>query len=153
LHNPRSRLLYEQCPAVVLRFGDGRPEARFEVSRARASGRDHAIVELRGIDDRDAAAALRGAELCVERATLPEPAEGELYLIDLRGLRVERPDGQRVGTVRDAIEYPAAQVMAVEVPGGVLEIPLAAPYFVEARLAAGVVIVDAIEDLEIVKDG
>jgi len=148
LYNPASSLL-ETRPEIVLRGPAGRPERVVRIAEARRSGGAFMLVALEGVGDRDAAAELRGAELCIARAALPALDEGELYVIDLIGLRVERPDGAVVGQVLEVIDYPASQVLAVETPTGALEVPMLAPYFVEARIAQGVVIVDAIEDLEL----
>ncbi|MDE7242110.1 MAG: ribosome maturation factor RimM [Desulfovibrio sp.] len=66
------------------------------------------LLTLAGVDSRDAAEALRGALLCVPRAELPEPPEGEAYLADLMGADVVLPDGSRVGRL-DHVEQPAGQ--------------------------------------------
>lgn len=66
------------------------------------------LLTLAGVAGRDAAEALRGALLCVPRAELPEPDEGEAYLADLMGADVVLPDGSRVGRL-DHVEQPAGQ--------------------------------------------
>ena len=153
LFNPGSDALERRGLEVVLRGPGPKPEAPYRVTSAKRSGADYMLLALEGVGDRDAAVALRGAELCVPREALPPAAEGELYLVDLIGLRAQRPNGTPVGPVRNVHEYPASQVLVVEVEGGTLEIPLSAPYFVEARLADGLVIVDALEDLDLIPAG
>lgn len=66
------------------------------------------LVSLEGVTTRDEAEALRGAGLCVPRADLPEPPEGEVYLADLLGVDVVLPDGSRLGHL-DHVEMPAGQ--------------------------------------------
>jgi 16S rRNA processing protein RimM len=58
----------------------------------------------------------RGAELTVERATLPSlPAEeGEFYVFQLVGLSVEQEDGRVLGRVRDVLQYPANDVLELD---------------------------------------
>lgn len=59
-------------------------------------------VTLAGVADRNAAEALRGSELLVDRSELPELPDDEFYLVDTIGLPVERDrDGvaQALGTV------------------------------------------------------
>jgi 16S rRNA processing protein RimM len=153
LYNPDSSALEHGRVEIVLRGPGERGETPHRVVAAKRSGLDFLLLALEGIADRDAAAALRGAELCVPRDALPPAREGELYLVDLVGLRAERPDGALVGQVRGVHEYPASQVLLVGVEGGTLEVPLFAPYFVEARVAEGRVIVDQLEDLELVPSG
>lgn len=53
------------------------------------------LVALEGIDERDAAHALIGREVSVERVALPE---GEHYLADLVGFSVRTTVGEAIGT-------------------------------------------------------
>lgn len=57
------------------------------------------IAALPGIADRDAAAALVGAEIRVLRAVLPKPKRGEYYWTDLEGMEVVAVDGTALGRV------------------------------------------------------
>jgi 16S rRNA processing protein RimM len=59
-------------------------------------------------------AVARGAELAVERASLPGLAEDEFYVFELVGLRVEEEDGRLLGQVRDVLEYPANDVLELD---------------------------------------
>ena len=52
---------------------------------------------LDGIDTRDAAEALRGAEIRVNRADLPPAGKDEWYWADLEGLEVRNLEGQPLG--------------------------------------------------------
>jgi 16S rRNA processing protein RimM len=150
LYNPASEALERGGIEIVLRGPGSCGEIPHRIVAAKRSGVDYVLVALEGVGDRDAAVALRGAELCVPRDALPPAGEGELYLVDLIGLSVERPDGSAVGRVKGVHEYPASQVLVVAVQGGTLEVPLFAPYFVEARVSEGRVIVDHLEDLELI---
>jgi 16S rRNA processing protein RimM len=77
----------------------GRGEERtVEVEDGRAHGAN-VVAKLRGIDDRDAARELVGADIAVERSKLPECEPGEYYWTDLEGLEVVTPAGERLGTV------------------------------------------------------
>jgi 16S rRNA processing protein RimM len=61
-------------------------------------------------------AVARGAELAVPRDSLPElPAEeGEFYVFQLVGLRVEQEDGRVLGRVREVLQYPANDVLELD---------------------------------------
>ena len=86
-----------------------------ELSGAR--GRDTAkgvVATLPGVDDRDAAEALRGTEVWVSRALLPPPAPGEYYWVDLEGLRVVNADGIAFGTVSHLFSTGANDVLVVQ---------------------------------------
>lgn len=151
LHNPDSDLLAAQR-RLWLRASGAPPEqesAREALVRScRRSGADYVLLALEGVDDREAAQALRGQELCVPRAQLPPLQEGEHYLIDLIGLRVVLADGTAVGTVERALEYPAAQVLRVVMTDGAIELPLREPYVQEVRVEAGEIVAGEIDDLE-----
>jgi 16S rRNA processing protein RimM len=148
LHNPDSELL-EEHPEVILRGPGSQPERPAQIRTTHMHRRGLLLVAIAGCGDRDAAAALRGAELCVARTALPRLPDGEHYLVDLIGLQAQRRDGSVVGTVAETIAYPASQVLRVRTNEGTWEIPWIAPYVVEIKLDAGLVIVDHLEDLEI----
>lgn len=90
--------------------------AVIEITRLR-QGKDGMIAGLRGIADRNAAEALKGVELFVPRARLPNPARGEAYVHDLIGLAVALPGGTVLGTIRDVANYGAGDLIDVERPG------------------------------------
>src|SRR5437899_2116750 len=84
---------------VRVRMHDPASEALAGVERVRVGGaervverasRDKAewLVKLAGVDDRDAAEALRGLAVEVRRADLPRLDDGEFYLADLVGYAV-----------------------------------------------------------------
>jgi 16S rRNA processing protein RimM len=74
-------------------------------------------VAFEGVTDRDAAAALRGAQVEVERGDWPAPAAGEYYRDDLLGLEVRNASGELLGTVQYFIETPGNPVMVVRGAG------------------------------------
>lgn len=71
------------------------------------------VAALAGIDDRDTARTLIGAEIAVLRDELPPPDEGEYYWIDLEGLRVETIEGRELGVVDHLFATGANDVMVV----------------------------------------
>ncbi len=70
-------------------------------------------VALDGVEDRDAAEALRGCEILVERAALPPPQAHEYYREDLLGFTVRNVEGVVLGTVQHFLTAPATAVMVV----------------------------------------
>jgi 16S rRNA processing protein RimM len=72
------------------------------------------VALLPDIADRDAADALRGTEIWVPRSTLPPPAPGEYYWVDLEGLRVVNLEGVDFGTVSHLFSTGANDVMVVQ---------------------------------------
>jgi 16S rRNA processing protein RimM len=144
LFNPDSTFL-ENAPTVVLRIGADQHAAA--IVDYRSSERGYGLLAIDRCQSREQAEALRGAELCVPRENLPEIGEGEFYYADLEGLAVITPNGDRVGSVRQVISYPAADVLLVESPAGLLEVPLREPYLVRVDVAHGIVVVDYVEDI------
>jgi 16S rRNA processing protein RimM len=105
-------------PAVELAVGldDPRPR-RCRVLRVRAGKAGEARVAVEGIEDRDAASALRGREVIGEARHLEPLAPGEYRWYELVGCRVyvsEDPDAAPVGTVREIWETGAHDVLVVE---------------------------------------
>ena len=80
----------------TLRTRAGESTVEVEDGRAQGSG---VVAKLRGVDDREAARELIGADIAVERSALPACEPGEYYWTDLEGLEVVTPAGDRLGTV------------------------------------------------------
>jgi 16S rRNA processing protein RimM len=80
-----------------------------------ASGRSggQLTVKLAGVADRDAAAALRGAQVGVPRSELPPRAAHDFYRADLIGCGVVNLRGEHLGVVDHFVEIPAHAVMVV----------------------------------------
>ena len=76
---------------------------------------DRPILRLAGVESREAAEALRGADLLVPRSVAPPLEEDEWWAEDLRGCRVV--DGDReLGLVARLVPLPSCE--ALEVTGG-----------------------------------
>ncbi len=81
------------------------------------------LLDLKGVDDRRAAAALGGEALLLDRAELGSPEEGEFYVGDLVGLAALDEAGERVGEVAETFETAAHEVLVVRTPDGDLLVP------------------------------
>ncbi len=146
LYNPGSDLLAGR-PRVRLRLPDGEERDATVVS-ARDVGKG-VLVRLAGVDDRDAAEALRGAEVCVPRDAFPPLAEGEFYACDLEGARAVLRSGEEVGHVAGIASYPTCDVLLVDRAGGKrLEVPLLDAYVGKVDAAGGVVELVTLDGLE-----
>ena len=146
VYNPDSDLLAGR-PRVTLRLADG-SERDAEITTARAVDKG-LLVRFAGVDDRDAAEALRGTEICVPRNEFPDLDEGEFYACDVEGARAVLTGGEEIGHVAGLANYPTCDVLLVDRPsGGRLEIPLLAPYVGKVDTTAGVVEILTIDGLE-----
>lgn len=76
------------------------------------------VVKIIGVEDRDAAEALKGTRLYVERSALPDTEENEYYHADLIGLKAEDTEGQPLGTVIAMHAFGAGDIVEIERPSG-----------------------------------
>ena len=92
----------------------GREDAWVEY-RIEERGRSGGVptAKLSGIEDRDQAAALRGAKISVPRAGLPKPGDKEFYRTDLIGCEVVNTEGVGLGVVQHFVETAAQALMVV----------------------------------------
>jgi 16S rRNA processing protein RimM len=111
---------YTADPAALGDYGnlhseDGRV---FEVLEIREA-KNIAIVRFRGINDRNAAEALAGLELFIERDNLPddELEEDEFYYADLEGLEAVDEEGKSYGTVSAVYDFGAGDLLELKGPG------------------------------------
>lgn len=89
------------------------------------------LVRFAGIEDRDQAAAHRGALLRIARALLPPLATGEYYPDDLPGCVAESQHGAPLGQVVAVFSNGAQLVIVVQDPAGrELMVPLVPAHLV-----------------------
>ena len=93
-------------------------------------------VKLEGVNDRDRAVLLRGAEIAVPRALMPEPEAGAYYWTDLIGLTVVNEAQEMLGQVAQLLETGANDVLVVK--SGEVErlIPFVAAFIREVNLTS-----------------
>ena len=56
----------------------------------------------------------RGRQIRIDRSQLPPPKKGEVYWVDLEGLKVRTTEGQLLGTVDHLFATPANDVLVVK---------------------------------------
>jgi 16S rRNA processing protein RimM len=71
------------------------------------------IVQFQELADRDSAEVWRGRYLLAPFSELPPPAEDEVYLHDLVGMKVESRSGDPLGTVSTLYELPQGVMLDV----------------------------------------
>jgi 16S rRNA processing protein RimM len=70
-------------------------------------------VAFEGITDRSTSERWRGRTLLLPEDEVQPPAEGELFIHDLVGMRVVRVSGEAVGEVSEVFEMPQGLVIEV----------------------------------------
>jgi 16S rRNA processing protein RimM len=137
-------------PEDVAAYGPVADEAGERQFALRAVGRAKGVViaTIAGIGDRDAAAALKGTRLYVERSALPAPGEEEYYHADLLGLAAVLRDGTRLGTVRAVHDFGAGDSLEVaRTGGGTVLVPFPRAAVPVVDVAGGWVVIDPPEGL------
>ena len=82
------------------------------------AGNKTAVARFEGVDSREAAEALRGSLIEIDRDALPPLEPGEYYHNDLIGLPCVDADGTAVGTVAAVEDFGAGELLDIEKPGG-----------------------------------
>jgi 16S rRNA processing protein RimM len=103
------------------------------------------VAQFAGMEDREAAVALKGLEVAVPREQLPGAAENEFYWADLIGLRVVNLEQHEFGRVARVLQTGANDVLVVAGGNGNERetlIPFIASAIRQVDLAAGVISVD-----------
>ncbi|WP_037081424.1 ribosome maturation factor RimM [Neorhizobium vignae] len=116
----------------------------FEILEIREA-KNIAIVRFRGINDRNAAEALAGLELFIERDNLPddELEEDEFYYADLEGLEAVDEEGKSYGTVSAVYDFGAGDLLELKGPGRrPALIPFSEAAVLEIDLEGGKIIID-----------
>jgi 16S rRNA processing protein RimM len=131
----------------VLRLANGERVAR-KLAEARWQ-HGKLLGRFEQIDDRDAAATLRGATIEIERSKLPPPREREYYRADLIGLPVSNLAGVELGRVRHFVDAPAGPLMVVQGGDGREHwVPAVPDHLRKVDLAEGRIEVDWPAELE-----
>lgn len=101
------------------------------------------VARLQGVDDREAAAALRGSTIAVPRSALPATAPGEYYWADLIGLEVSDSNGQVLGRVEEMMETGVHDVLVIRGEGRQTLVPFVqGPIVTRVDVAAGQIVVE-----------
>jgi 16S rRNA processing protein RimM len=75
------------------------------------------VAMAEGVDDRNAAEALRGHEIHIPRSDFPRTPDGEYYWVDLIGLDVVNRESQLLGRVIGLIDTGPHAVLRILPPG------------------------------------
>lgn len=110
-----SKSWYLQAPEARFRPGfsafSGTVSLRIDESKIHS---DSIVAKISGVDDRNAAEALRGARIFLPRSSFPAASKDEYYWVDLIGLEVVNREGVALGCVRDLMSTGPHSVLCVE---------------------------------------
>jgi 16S rRNA processing protein RimM len=131
---------------VLLRLADG-AERSLEAQNVRWH-RGRLLLQLDGIDNRDAADDLRGATVEIDLAQATPLGEGQYYHHQVIGLRAVTEGGEVLGQVAAILETGANDVYQIATPeGGELLLPAIGSVIKKIDLDAGEMVVHLLEGL------
>ncbi len=132
--------LFDYSPWFVRESGGQWREVKVADHRPMGQG---FLVLLEGVGAREEALPYAGLDIGIRRSSLPPAPEGQVYLQDLVGLRVEGLDGVSLGTVLRVVDHGAAPIMEVSPSGHGKDVQLIpfvrGPIVTAVDLDAGVV--------------
>ena len=118
-HGIRGELLlktYTGAPEDIAAYGplsneSGTKQFALKVVRVTPKG---VIARIKGVDDRNAAEALKSMALYIERSKLPNPVDDEFYHSDLIGLAAVDAAGDDLGTIERVLDFGAGTILEVK---------------------------------------
>ncbi len=84
------------------------------VEGSRSLRGDLMVVKFRGVDTRNAAEEIKGADLTIPESGMQALSPGEFYRYQLLGLTVWSAEGQRIGVVKDILPTGSNDVFLVQ---------------------------------------
>ena len=105
------------------------------------------IVKFNGVDDRNGAESLRGAECLIKEDDIPEREDGSFYAFQLIGLEAQNLDGRYIGIINDVLESPGQRLIVIDADGREVLIPEVPEFVKELDLKSGCIKIAPIEGL------
>lgn len=141
-----SPFLFDEVPCLYLARKGQKPR-RFVVRSSRTH-KGRVLLTFKGVDGRDQAENLRGMEVLVREADLPETGEDEVYMYELEGMEVGLEDGTVVGTISNFILAPGQETWVISTSDGKeILFPAVEEFVLSVDLDAEKIVVDPPEGL------
>ena len=113
----------KQYKKIVLQEPTDRGQETYSVVKSREQGK-LGILQLEGVGTREAAEALQGSKICLNKADFPTLDSDEYYWHQLEGLVVMTESGQELGRVSRLFNTTAHDIMVVAGAGHEFMIPV-----------------------------
>ncbi|NYZ13493.1 ribosome maturation factor RimM [Azospirillum sp. RWY-5-1] len=144
-------------PEAVVSYGplsDEEGRRSFRVSLT-GTAKDAFLARVEGVATREAAEALTGLRLYVDRAALPDTGDAdEFYHADLIGLRAELSDGTAFGTVKAVFDFGAGDMLEIRTAAGTLDLlPFTRACVPLVDVRGGRIVVSPPETVEVKPEG
>lgn len=112
---------FEELDTVLRQTGEGFEPLAIEACRVQG---DDVYLKLEGFNDRNAAEALRGAMLYVDRAHAAELAENQFFIADLLGAEAVDTKGGEIGILKDVLTPGGTDIFVFDTPAGEVLVPI-----------------------------
>jgi 16S rRNA processing protein RimM len=143
--NPDSDTLEHVRRVFVEREGDTARE--FRLLGAQRLNRATIRLLLEGLDDPDAADAMRGSALSVALEDLPAKAPGEFYYYEAIGCAVTTTDGRRLGVIEEVFTTGANDVWVVRDGAAEVLVPVIENVVKSIDLSARLMVIEVVPGL------
>ena len=143
--------LFTAAPDALPRYGVLHTKAgrKLKITAFRPAKEGEAVIAFEGVRDRSEAEALKGVELFIDRAALPETDEDEFYHADLIGLEVRDGEGRVLGKVSALHNFGASDVLEfLRADGDSVHLAFTRETVTVINVAAGFIVVAVPEDDE-----
>ena len=122
-------------------------DKEYEVDRVRYKG-NMVIMKIKGIDSIELAEKIKSKNLYISREDSVDLNEDEFFIADLIGLDVVTVDGDKVGTLKDVLQYSANDVYVVKSEEGKeYLIPATMKFVPEIDIKSKKIIIDPIKGM------
>jgi 16S rRNA processing protein RimM len=143
--NPASDTL-EHIKRIFVEPESG-PAREYRLVGAQRLNRTTIRVVLEGLDNPDAADALRGSTVAVALADLPAKAPGEFYYYEAIGCVVTTTDGRRLGVIEEVFATGANDVWVVRDGAAEVLVPVIDNVVKSIDLGARMMVIEAVPGL------
>lgn len=141
-----SPFLFDEVKRIFLREGKRRPQPVTVQSWREHKGM--VLLAVNQVADRNRSEALRGAEVLVRAADLPDIGDDEFYLYQVEGFAVALEDGTAVGTLTGFIEAPGHDVWVITTAGNKeVLLPAVEEFLVDVDMEGDTIVIDPPEGL------
>ncbi len=139
-HTPSGNDTHLDAGSLIVARMPGKPDQELVVENVRRG--NSVLIKFEGVPDRTALEKLLPFEVWCDRDAFPDTEEGEVYVVDLIGLKAVDTDGKELGKLVDFYETPAQPVFIIRLIGGdQVELPFVANFFPGYDLDAGTITV------------
>lgn len=131
---------YEELDSILVE------DKEYEIEKVRYQ-QEMVILKLQGVNDRNAAEALKNRDVYITEEDLVELPEDTFYIRNLIGLKVVDDSGV-IGVMKDVLQPSAQDVYVIKTDGGQeLMVPAVKEFVKEINLKEGYVKVELIEGM------